>query len=126
VPAVTILLPEPVPLRTLPQLRLFPDAPPDLIELGPLAIDLEARRVELDGRRVELAPKEYELLVTLAAAPNRVFRKQELLRSVWGFRAASRTRTLDSHACRLRRKLSAPGAPRYVVNEWGYGYRLID
>jgi DNA-binding response OmpR family regulator len=124
--AVTILLPEPVPLRTLPELRLFPVSPPDRIELGALAIDLEARRVEVAGRRVELAPKEYELLVTLAAAPNRVFRKQELLRSVWGFRTASRTRTLDSHACRLRRKLAGPGLPRYVVNQWGYGYRLID
>jgi DNA-binding response OmpR family regulator len=124
--AVTILLPEPMPLRTLPELRLFSISPPDLVELGPLAIDLEARRVALAGRRVELAPKEYELLVTLAAAPNRVFRKQELLRTVWGFRTASRTRTLDSHACRLRRKLAGPGLPRYVVNEWGYGYRLID
>jgi DNA-binding response OmpR family regulator len=124
--AVTILLPDPAPLRTLPELRLFAVSPPDRIELGALAIDLEARRVEVAGRRVELAPKEYELLVTLAAAPNRVFRKQELLRSVWGFRTASRTRTLDSHACRLRRKLAGPGLPRYVVNEWGYGYRLVD
>jgi DNA-binding response OmpR family regulator len=123
---VTILIPEPRPLHDLPELRLFPVAPPDVVQIGELSIDLEARRVEVQGRRVALSPKEYELLVALAAAPNRVFRKAELLRGVWGFRTASRTRTLDSHACRLRRKLAGDGAPRYVVNEWGYGYRLID
>jgi DNA-binding response OmpR family regulator len=102
------------------------DEAPARIELDELTIDLEGRRVEVAGRRVTLAPKEYELLVALAGAPNRVFRKNELLRSVWGFRSASRTRTLDAHACRLRRKLAGSDPPRYVVNEWGYGYRLLD
>ena len=57
--------------------------------------------------------------------PTRVFTKAELLRDVWGFRSLGRTRTLDSHASRLRRKLD-PEAGRYVVNCWGVGYRLID
>ena len=57
--------------------------------------------------------------------PTRVFTKAELLRDVWGFRSLGRTRTLDSHASRLRRKLD-PEAGRYVVNCWGIGYRLID
>ena len=99
---------------------------PTRIELGELTIDLEARRVAVSGHRVVLAPKEYELLLELASAPHRVFRKSDLLRTVWGFRSAARTRTLDSHACRLRRKLEAGGPRRYVVNQWGYGYRLID
>jgi DNA-binding response OmpR family regulator len=123
---MTIVLPESRPLHVLPELRLFPVSPPELLEIGELAIDLEARRVTVAGRRVTLAPKEYELLVELARAPNRMFRKAELLRSVWGFRAATRTRTLDSHASRLRRKLLAAGATNLVVNEWGYGYRLVD
>jgi DNA-binding response OmpR family regulator len=54
-----------------------------------------------------------------------VFTKQELLRDVWGFRSMGRTRTLDSHASRLRRKLD-PESGRYVINVWGVGYRLID
>ena len=51
--------------------------------------------------------------------------KAELLRDVWGFRSLGTTRTLDSHACRLRRKLSRDG-DRFVVNVWGVGYRLVD
>ena len=54
-----------------------------------------------------------------------MFTKEELLRDVWGFRSMGRTRTLDSHASRLRRKLD-PENGRYVVNVWGIGYRLVD
>ena len=77
------------------------------------------------GRPVKLANKEFALLRALAAEPTRVFTKEELLRDVWGFRSMGRTRTLDSHASRLRRKLD-PAAGRYVVNCWGVGYQLID
>jgi DNA-binding response OmpR family regulator len=122
---MTILIPGSPMLRRLP-LPLPPLPVAERIEVGDLTIEPESRRVEVRGRRVALAPKEYELLLALAAAPDRVFRKAELLRSVWGFRSASRTRTLDAHACRLRRKLAGDEPPRYVVNEWGYGYRLID
>jgi hypothetical protein len=45
---------------------------------------------------------------------------------VWGYRSASRTRTLDAHACRLRRKLEQAGATGHVVNRRGIGYRLVD
>jgi DNA-binding response OmpR family regulator len=123
---MTIVVPDLPALRRLPQLHLPPLLPAERIEVGDLTIEPESRRVEVRGRRVALAPKEYELLLALATAPHRVFRKSELLRSVWGFRSASRTRTLDAHACRLRRKLAGEDTPRYVVNEWGYGYRLID
>ncbi len=61
----------------------------------------------------------------LAAEPSRVWSKEELLRTVWGYRSMGRTRTIDSHACRLRRKLGVDG-DRYVVNVWGIGYRLLD
>ena len=70
--------------------------------------------------------KEFELLARLAEDPQRVFPKQELLRDVWGFRSPSaRTRTLDSHASRLRRKLGTAGGGPYVLNVWGVGYRLL-
>ncbi len=61
----------------------------------------------------------------LASDPTRVFSKEELLRDVWGYRSLGRTRTLDSHASRLRRKLD-PDHGRFVVNCWGVGYRLIE
>jgi len=74
---------------------------------------------------VELANKEFSLLRALAADPQRVINKDDLLRDVWGFRSKGRTRTLDSHASRLRRKLDPEGG-RYVCNCWGVGYRLLD
>jgi DNA-binding response OmpR family regulator len=96
-----------------------------LLRVGALAINTEARTVSLDGRQIDLRPLEYELLVQLAGAPERVFGKQELLRSVWGYRAEAATRTVDSHACRLRRKLDLEGSGRWVITVWGVGYRLI-
>ena len=64
---------------------------------------------------------EFELLSHLALEPDRVFTRGELLRAVWGFRAQGATRTVDCHACRLRRRLGAAG---WVVNVRGVGYRL--
>ena len=56
-----------------------------------------------------------------------MFTKQELLRDVWHYEAGSRSRTVDSHAVRLRQKLAAAGAGRQlVINVWSIGYRLID
>ncbi len=95
------------------------------IEVGALTVDLEAHTVRLDGRHVELRPLEYQLLVHLAGAPDRVFPKQELLRAVWGYQSNVATRTIDSHACRLRRKLDRDGSGRWVITVWGIGYRLI-
>jgi DNA-binding response OmpR family regulator len=94
------------------------------IRIGDLAIDPSRREVTVDGTEVKLANKEYELLLTLASEPRRVFTKSELLRDVWGYRTMGRTRTLDSHASRLRRKLDPDGA-RFITNCWGVGYRLL-
>ncbi len=95
------------------------------LRVGPVDIDPAAREVRLHGERLELSQKEFALLRQLAVEPTRVWSKGELLRTVWGFQAAGRTRTLDSHACRLRQKLGARG-DRFVVNVWGVGYRLVD
>jgi DNA-binding response OmpR family regulator len=93
--------------------------------IGELFIDPGRREVRVGDREVKLANKEFSLLRALAADPHRVFRKEDLLRDVWGFRSIGRTRTLDSHASRLRRKLDPENA-RYVVNCWGVGYRLLE
>jgi DNA-binding response OmpR family regulator len=98
---------------------------PATLAVKDLTIDLAARVVRVGGDAVPLSGKEYDLLLALADEPERVFRKDELLRDVWGFQSQGRTRTLDSHASRLRRKLTNGGGPRYVVNAWGVGYSLI-
>jgi DNA-binding response OmpR family regulator len=95
------------------------------LRVGDLEVDPSSREVRLRGRRVQLSQKEFALLRALAAAPTRVFTKEELLRDVWGFRSLGTTRTLDSHACRLRQKLGTSG-DKFVLNVWGVGYRLVD
>jgi DNA-binding response OmpR family regulator len=97
----------------------------DEIEVGELAIDRPTRSVRVAGQRLFLPAKEFELLAKLAEEPTRVFTKDELLREVWGFRSLGRTRTLDSHASRVRRKIAAHTHTQYVINAWGVGYRLM-
>jgi DNA-binding response OmpR family regulator len=93
--------------------------------VGEIVVDPGRRKAWVGEREVALSNKEFGLLRVLASDPSRVFTKRELLEAVWGYRTPARTRTLDSHASRLRRKLD-PEHGRYVVNCWGYGYRLVD
>ena len=96
----------------------------ELIDLGELVVDRAARRVLAYGADVVLSTKEYALLLKLAAEPDRVFTREHLLRDVWGYRSYVPTRTLESHASRVRCKLAAAGLPGWVVNSWGVGYKL--
>lgn len=107
-------------------LRRVTPAQREQLDAGPLRIDSATRRIEADGVRIDLSGKEYELLLKLATDPYRVFTKEELLRQVWGYRSLGRTRTLDSHASRLRRKLQAASEGPFVINVWGVGYKLLD
>lgn len=95
------------------------------LRVGEIVVDPSRRKAWVGEREVTLSNKEFGLLRVLASDPQRVFAKRELLEAVWGYRTPARTRTLDSHASRLRRKLD-PEHGRYVVNCWGFGYRLID
>jgi DNA-binding response OmpR family regulator len=87
-------------------------------------IDPAAHAASLHGKRLELRRLEYELLLYLARKPSRVFRKHELLKDVWGYNSSCTTRTLDSHASRLRSKLSVAGE-HWIINVRGVGYRLL-
>jgi DNA-binding response OmpR family regulator len=93
--------------------------------VGDLVVDPLRRKVVVGDREVQLAKKEFALLRMLATDPTRVFTKQELLDAIWAYKGNSKTRTLDSHASRLRRKLD-PDRGRFVINCWGIGYRLIE
>jgi DNA-binding response OmpR family regulator len=106
-------------------LRRTSPAAHEVRRAGEIQADLATRAVTVGDVAVSLAGKEYELLLKLMTDPTRVFTKEQLLRDVWGFRSLGRTRTLDSHASRLRRKLAAAGAPSAVLNVWGVGYRLL-
>jgi|SRR5579862_5266765 DNA-binding response OmpR family regulator len=95
------------------------------LRVGELTIDTISREVTVGGMQVSLSAKEFQLLATLAADPDKVFTKRELLETVWEFRSPGRTRTLDSHASRLRQKLAEHSQTNWIVNVWGVGYRLL-
>jgi DNA-binding response OmpR family regulator len=92
------------------------------IRVGELRVDPVTREVRLGEQLVALSAKEFALLHALAAEPTRVVPKAELLRDVWGYRSAGATRTVDAHACRLRKKLGRS----FVMNVRGVGYRLLE
>ncbi len=92
------------------------------IRVGELFIDPSTRDVRVGERSLRLSVKEFALLHALASEPTRVVPKTELLRDVWGYRTIGATRTVDAHACRLRKKLGA----QWVMNVRGVGYRLLE
>lgn len=95
-----------------------------VLSYGELTIDTRSRVVRYGWVPVELRRREYALLAHMASDPERVWTRHELLRDVWGYRCDGSTRTADTHAGRLRRKLAAAGAVGWVVSTWGVGYRL--
>ncbi len=94
------------------------------ISAGDVRIDLAAREVSLRGRPIELTLREFDLLAFLASHPDRVFTRQELLESVWGYSFGD-TSTVTVHVRRLREKIEAdPSRPALVQTVWGVGYRF--
>ena len=94
-----------------------------VLVVGELSLDPLTRVVRLGSETLTLSAKEFALLQALARQPTRVYTKAELLRDVWGYRSLGATRTVDAHACRLRKKL---GGERWIVSVRGVGYRLVD
>jgi two-component system phosphate regulon response regulator PhoB len=89
--------------------------------LGPLHVDPIGHAVTYAGAPLALRPLEYKLLVTLAAAPGRVFSREELLGEVWDIHGNVNTRTVDVHVRRLRQSLG--DAADWVETVHGFGYR---
>ncbi|MDX8151746.1 response regulator transcription factor [Patulibacter brassicae] len=97
------------------------------IEIGDVVIDADRRRVVVRGEEVELTHLEFELLVTLAQAPGRVFTRDMLLERAWGGSAYRERRTVDVHVLHLREKLERnPKAPEHIITVRGLGYRFRD
>ncbi|HEY7934913.1 MAG TPA: response regulator transcription factor [Solirubrobacteraceae bacterium] len=95
-----------------------------VIQFGALRLDTNAHQATFASTPLHLRRLEYALLVHLARDPSRVYTKDELLRELWGYRAVGSTRTVDTHACRLRRSLADAGAGGWLTAIRGVGYRL--
>ncbi|MBI5832284.1 MAG: response regulator transcription factor [Armatimonadetes bacterium] len=96
------------------------------IKVGPLTIDEAARDVVVSGRSIRLTPKEFDLLVVLAANAGRVMERDQLLEKVWGESLYLDSRTLDVHIRRLRLKVETePSSPQHILTIPGVGYKLV-
>ena len=99
----------------------------EIVRAGDVEIDTAKMRVSVGGTQVDLTPTEFQLLVTLAREPGRVFTRSQLLDAVHGVAIESYERAIDAHVKNIRRKLEpTPGSPRYVVTVHGVGYRFAD
>lgn len=94
------------------------------VTFGPVKVDLVTRVAKVDEQPVPLSPREFDLLALLASDPDRIFTKEELLRELWGYPERCASKTLESHACRARKKLRDAGADGLIVNYRELGYKL--
>ena len=99
-------------------------APTKRLQFDKLIIDLDSYELIVDGKRVDTPPKEMELLYHLAASPNRVYTRNQLLDEVWGFDYFGDSRTVDVHIKRLREKLEGVSNQWCLKTVWGVGYKF--
>ena len=99
----------------------------DVLHLLDLTLDVPRLRVTQGERRIELTPTEFELLITLARQPGRVFTRAQLLDAVRGVAFESYERAIDAHIKNIRHKLEPnPREPRYILTVYGLGYKFAD
>ncbi len=89
-----------------------------------LVVNLDNYTARVNGRDVELTPKELELLYFLAARPNKVFTREQILEQVWGFDFYGDSRTVDVHIKRLREKVEPQNSKWQIKTVWGVGYKF--
>jgi len=96
-----------------------------VLTFGDARIDFTSMEATRAGKPVTLTTQEFKLLKYLAASPDRVVSREELLNEVWGYQNYPSTRTVDNHVLRLRQKLEPdPAAPRYLMTMHGAGYKF--
>ncbi len=100
-----------------------PTVPTKCVEYPDLTINLSNYSVIYNGKQVDMPPKELELLYFLAASPNQVFTREQLLDHIWGYEYIGDTRTVDVHVKRLREKIKDHEAWQ-IATVWGIGYKF--
>ena len=99
--------------------------PRSSLAFGDIVLDRDARQVQKRGDELALTAREFDLLWFLAANPRKVFSRDQLMASVWGYEPALDSGTVTVHIRRLRTKVEDdPARPRHLQTVWGVGYRL--
>ena len=109
--------------RFKPQVQEVTESDDKIVRYPDLEINMTNYSVNYMGERVDMPPKELELLYFLAASPNHVFTREQLLDQIWGYEYAGDTRTVDVHIKRLREKLNDHENWR-LATIWGIGYKF--
>ena len=95
----------------------------NMLTIGPIALDLDARNAYKSGVMADLTAKEFDVIEFLMRNPNRVYSREALLDTIWAYEYRSDIRTVDVHIRRLREKLEEnPAEPKYILTKWGVGY----
>ena len=112
-------------IENVQRLTKQPESEQTHIDAGSLTIDPATREVHRDGQPIELTAREFDLLEHFARRPGRVFRRSDLLSSVWGTGHDGYEHTVNSHINRLRAKIEKdPSDPQMIVTVWGVGYKF--
>jgi two-component system alkaline phosphatase synthesis response regulator PhoP len=99
----------------------------EVVRAGSLTIDIPKMRVTVDGSDVELTSSEFDILLTLARQPGRIYTRAQLLDAVHGVSFESYERSVDAHIKNIRRKIEAdPKRPALVLTAYGVGYKFAD
>lgn len=103
--------------------KSFTQASTNLLTIGSISLDLNARNAYRSGELADLTAKEFDVIEFLMRNPNRVYSREALLDTIWAYEYRSDIRTVDVHIRRLREKLEEnPAEPQYIMTKWGVGY----
>jgi DNA-binding response OmpR family regulator len=113
-------------VRTVLRRANASSAPSERLDFGDVVLERETREARKGGRELRLTTKEFDLLWFLASHPRRVFSRDQLMASVWGYTAALDSGTVTVHVRRVRAKVEdRPSEPVHIQTVWGIGYRLV-
>ena len=109
--------------RSVKKVDINEDKKQNVLEVRGLKVDFDSRRVFINGKEANLTAKEFDMLVLFMENPGKVYSRETLLDTIWGYDYPGDARTVDVHVRRLREKIEEkPSVPKYIYTKWGVGY----
>ena len=109
--------------RSVKKVDINEDKKQNVLEVRGLKVDFDSRRVFINGKEANLTAKEFDMLVLFMENPGKVYSRETLLDTIWGYDYPGDARTVDVHVRRLREKIEEkPSEPKYIFTKWGVGY----